>query len=109
MNHSEIDQVSLEMARQVADRLRRNPKLLKNASANLTRWKQQNASADSLLRSYAEWEDILARPVGEICDLLCAQTSEGQRLRQNSPFVGILSPAEVWEIKARFRHASAAA
>jgi hypothetical protein len=28
MNHSEIDQVSLEMARRVADRMRHNPELL---------------------------------------------------------------------------------
>jgi CRISPR/Cas system-associated endoribonuclease Cas2 len=34
---------------------------------------------------------------------LCAETEEGQRLRQNSPFAGVLSPAEVWEIKSRLR------
>jgi len=39
----------------------------------------------------------------EICDLLYAETDDTQRLCQNSPFAGILSPAEVWEIKNEFR------
>ena len=105
MNHSEIDQVSLEMARRVAERLRHNPELREIARANLARWSRQNAAAGSLLRCYAEWGEILSRPVEEICELLCSASDEAQRLRQNSPFVGVLSPAEVWEIKARFHHA----
>jgi hypothetical protein len=105
MNHSEIDQVSLEMARRVAERLRHNPELREIARANLARWSRQNAAAGALLRCYAEWEEILSRPVDEICELLCSASDEAQRLRQNSPFVGVLSPAEVWEIKSRFHHA----
>ena len=104
MNHSDIDQVSLEMARRVADRVRHNPALLKIAHGNLVRWSRQNAAVGSLLRCYAEWEDILSRPVDEICELLCSASDDAQRLRQNSPFVGVLSPAEVWEIKSRFHH-----
>jgi hypothetical protein len=109
MKHAEIDQVSLEMAREVAERLRLNPQLLEMARANLTRWSRQNASVAPLLRCYAEWEGILLRPVDEICDLLCSDSDDAQRLRQNSPFVGVLSPAEVWEIKSRFHHAPTAA
>ncbi len=109
MKHSEIDQVSLEMARRVAEQLRLRPELVEVARGNLTRWSRQNASATSLLRCYAEWQNILCRPIEEICALLCSETDEAQRLRQNSPFVGVLSPAEVWEIKSRFHHAPATA
>jgi hypothetical protein len=109
MKHSEIDQVSLELARQVAERVRQRPELLELARTNLTRWSRQNASATSLLRCYAEWQEILSRPVDEICDLLCSELEEAQRLRQNSPFVGVLSPSEIWAIKTRFRHAPATA
>jgi hypothetical protein len=104
-----MDEVSLELARHVADRLRAQPELLAVARENLLRWSQRNAGAPSLLRCYAEWQDILARPLEEICGVLCAETAEGQRLRQNSPFAGILSPAEVWQIKSAHRHATAAA
>lgn len=107
MNHSPIDQVSLELARQTAERLREQPELVAIARMNLARWSRLNHSTPSLLRCYAEWEQILAHPLDEVCDLLCAKTDNAQRLRQNSPFVGVLTPAEVWAVKSRFRQALA--
>lgn len=107
MNHLDTDRVSLELARRVAERLRWRPEMLELARTNLARWRRQNASSPSLLRCYSEWESILARPVDQICELLCSGSDDAQRLRQNSPFAGALSPAEVWEIKSRFRHATA--
>jgi hypothetical protein len=89
--------------------LRARPELLEIPRANLSRWRERNADSPSLLRCYAEWESILTRPLEQICALLVAETEEGQRLRQNSPFAGVLSPAEVWEIKDQQRHATAAA
>jgi len=109
MNHFETDQVSLELARRIAEKLRWEPEVIDFARANLSRWSQQNASAPSLLRCYAEWQKILSRPVEEICALLCSSSDDAQRLRQNSPFAGVLTPTEVWEVKSRFRHAPATA
>jgi hypothetical protein len=103
MDHRLQDDVSLELARRVAARLRASPDLLSVARGNLDRWSRLNANAPSLLRCYAEWSNILERPLEQVCLVLCAETEEGQRLRQNSPFAGVLSPAEVWEIKSRFR------
>ncbi|MCB1125518.1 MAG: hypothetical protein KDM81_03410 [Verrucomicrobiae bacterium] len=109
MDHEFQDQVSLEIARRVAERLRASPAPLLVAQANLDRWSRQNADAPSLLGCYAEWRAILKRPVEDICATLLAETQEGRRLRQNSPFAGVLSPGEVWEIKSRLRHAAATA
>jgi hypothetical protein len=109
MNHGNIDQVSLALGRRVAERLRRQPELLDQARANLARWSRQNASVVSLLRCYAEWQELLRRPVEDICALLCAETDEAQRLRQNSPFAGVLAPVEIWAVKASLRHAPTAA
>lgn len=109
VDHSGIDQVSLSIARRVAERLRARPELLEVARANLSRWQQRNADSPALLRCYAEWDAILNRPLEEICVLLVAETQEGQRLRQSSPFAGVLAPAEVWEIKNRQRHATPSA
>ena len=106
MNHELHDAISLELARRVAARLRASPEALSIARENLDRWSRRNAGSISLMRCYSEWRDILGRPVEEICEQLCAETDEGQRLRQNSPFAGVLSPAEVWEIKIRLRHAA---
>lgn len=111
MGHELQDQISLEIGRRTAARLREQPQLLAVARANLANWSRRNADAPDLLRCYAEWESILARPLAQVCELLCAETQEAQRLRQNSPFAGVLSPAEVWSIKAdiRRRYAKAAA
>lgn len=104
MTHEIHDAVGLELARRVAARLREAPSLMDLARANLERWSRQNAEAPALVRCYSEWREILSRPVEEVCAVLCADTEEGRRLRQNSPFAGVLSAREVWEIKAAMRH-----
>jgi hypothetical protein len=90
----------------VAVRLRGQPELLRVAHENLDRWTRTNADAPALLHCYAEWRDVLKRPLEEICELLSSTGEEARRLRQNSPFAGVLSAREVWELKQRFRHAT---
>jgi hypothetical protein len=107
VGHELTDEVSLELGRRVAARLRQQPDLLRIAGDNLDRWTRLNADAPSLLRCYAEWREILKRPLEEICNLLCSDNEEARRLRQNSPFAGVLSAQEVWELKRRLRHATA--
>lgn len=109
MNHEVQDSISLELAQRIASGLPQHPEWIEFARANLERWSRLNSNAPSLLRCYDEWEKLLRRNVSQICAALIAETDEGQRLRQNSPFVGILSPEEVWEIKSRHRHATATA
>jgi hypothetical protein len=108
VRHEFTDQISLAMGRRVAERLSRQPELLQIARDNLDRWTRLNANAPGLLRAYAEWRGILERPIEEICKVLSTDNEEARRLRQNSPFAGILSPREVWELKEPFRHATAA-
>lgn len=93
MQHAVHDKVSLEMGRRVASRLREQPALLQIARDNLARWLRQNSDAPALVRCYREWLAILDRPLGEICQTLCADTEEGRHLRQNSPFAGVLPPS----------------
>lgn len=109
MSHGFQDAVSLELARRIAGGLPQHPEWLSVARANLDRWASQNRDAPSLLQCYEEWRELLDHPVEEICAALTAETENSQRIRQNSPFAGVLPPAEVWEIKARFRHATPAA
>jgi hypothetical protein len=109
MHHAEHDRVSLAMARRVADELRRRPELVREALANLERWAARNAGSPGLLRCYEEWRSILNRPIEQVCDALLRTDDEGQRLRQNSPFAGVLSPQEVWMIKQQVRHEQNAA
>jgi hypothetical protein len=103
MSHEYHDRVSMELARRIASELPRRKEWLDLAAANLKRWRMINADTTSLLRSYDEWEQLLHRPVPVVCAVLTADTDEGQRLRQNSPFAGAISHRAVWEIKRRVR------
>jgi hypothetical protein len=109
MGHDYHDRVSLELARRIAAQLPQRPELLDLARNNLKRGLERNSDAPHLVRCYAEWLNILDRPIEEIIAILTAETDEGQRLRQNSPFAGALPPEEVWEIKERFRNDQSAA
>jgi hypothetical protein len=109
VGHELTDEISLELGRRVAARIRQQPELLRVAHDNLDRWTRLNANAPSLLRCYAEWREFLKRPPEEICELLSSGSEEARRLRQNSPFAGVLDAQEVWELKQRFRHATTAA
>ena|SRR5437868_2921632 len=103
MGHEIQDRASLEMARRIAAGLPAHPEWIELARGNLDRWSRLSSNAPSLLRCNEEWRKLLAHPIEEICRVLTAETEEGQRLRQNSPFAGVLSPTEVWEIKDRCR------
>ena len=109
VRHEFTNEISLALGRRVATRLRQQPELLQIARENLDRWTRLNADVPSLLRCYAEWRDILERPLEEICGLLNSDREEACRLRQNSPFAGVLSAREVWELKRRFHHETTAA
>ena len=109
MNHGFQDAVSLELARHIANGLPQHPEWIELGRSNLERWTRLNVQAPSLLRCYGEWRELLARPMAEICAALTAETDEGQRMRQNSPFAGVIPPSQVWKIKARLRHATPAA
>ena len=91
----------------MAARLRESSQPLQVARANLSHWSSKNEGSASLLRCYAEWASILDRPVDAICQILCADTEEGDRLRQNSPFAGVLLAQTVWEAKRRIRNVHA--
>jgi hypothetical protein len=45
-----------------------------------------------------EWMTLLQRSWAEVHAILLDASKEGQRLRQNDPFCGILTPGERWEI-----------
>ena len=103
MGHEFQDQVSRELAQRIAAGLPSHPEWLDLARCNLKRWSRNNPNAPGLLRNYDEWRQLLSRSVTEIVGILTSDTGEGQRLRQNSPFAGVLSPQEVWEIKSGVR------
>jgi hypothetical protein len=89
-SHEWIDERSLALDRQIAAKLQADPSLLGRAHATLDRWLAQRPGAvPSVLR---EWQEILAHwPLARILELLTSPAEDACRLRQSSPFCGILS------------------
>lgn len=97
-SHEWIDQRSLALHEAVAARLKAQPQLLEVARANLRRWLAARPAA--VLR---EWQRLLdSLPLPQLVQLLRSPEEEAVRLRQSSPFAGILSPAERQAILARY-------
>lgn len=88
------------MHRRIAARLERDPDaVLAKAFANLDAWQERHR--DSALNAvFQEWRDLLgALNPAEIGALITAEDERTIRLRQSSPFAGVLTPREVWAIK----------
>ena len=99
-SHEWIDARSLDLARAVAEKVRRDPSLLEKARGNLSRWKDR---LHPWPRALQEWEEILGHPsLDRILLLLVEDSEEGRRRRQSSPFTGILTPGERQAIFERY-------
>jgi hypothetical protein len=92
-SHEWIDQRSLALDRAIADKLRAEPALLQRAKDTLQHWIHQRKPA--VPKALDEWEKILtAWPLEEILALLTSSEEDATRLRQSSPFCGILTQQE---------------
>src|ERR1700722_2561896 len=90
-DHNRLDERSLALHQLVAEKVRADPALLDKARENVRRWQEANGSASPAL---AEWAQILASPASRVVALLAERSERATRLRQFSPFAGILSEEE---------------
>ena len=90
-DHRRIDERSLAMHRLVAQKLRADPALLDAARGNLRRWQEMDGSP---VRTLSEWENILSGTAAQVAEFLEERSERATRLRQSSPFAGILTEAE---------------
>ncbi len=100
MDHRQIDKRSLEMSQAVVRRVDEDPeRWIEHAKANIHRWNKRNGER----AGRTEWLEILNNSTWpEIREILLAETDEGQRLRQNSPFTGVITQEEREKIYLRF-------
>jgi hypothetical protein len=100
-SHSQIDERNRLLAEEVARKIDADPHghALARVRALCARWLATPSASPDLKR----WQDILARPWAEIRAHLLDLSEEGTRLRQSSPFCGVLSPRERWRIYKEFK------
>jgi len=90
-NHSRVDERSLAMHRLIAEKMLADPALLEKARGNVRRWQNTEGSPRLTL---SEWENILDASVAQVAQFLVEHSERATRLRQSSPFTGILSETE---------------
>jgi hypothetical protein len=92
---------SLAMHAVIARKIDRDPTLLDIPRRNLERWSARaGESPPSWLQ---EWHTLLALPWPELAARITEPTEDATRLRQSSPFAGVLSETERARIYEAFR------
>jgi hypothetical protein len=93
-DHKRLEARSLALHGEIVKRLEENPRLVEIAKANLERW----SAKDGNLAIWQEWREILNGPLPRVTSLLLSDDEDSKRLVQSSPFCGILTPRERWDI-----------
>jgi hypothetical protein len=106
-DHRLIDERSLAFDRVIAAKLRSEPALVEKARGNLARWLETCSAAAR--PDLLEWQRLLSGPFDELLVLLEATDERATRLRQSSPFCGILTPEERLGIIREFQGRESAA
>lgn len=94
--HRTAELRSLEYHRLVAERLERDPEVLRHARERVAAWVAGGGPVDP---AYARrWQAVLERPAAQIVRILVADDESSRDLRQNTPFAGVLTDEERWRI-----------
>ena len=101
-DHAILDARSLAMHCLIARKIAHDPQLLEIARSNLSAWKRSRTTAERP-RYLDEWERVLRRPWPEIAAFITSTSAEAARLRQSSPFAGVLDPVERRRVYEAFR------
>ena len=99
-DHRRLDARSLALHALIAHKLVRDPGVLDQARRNLDRWRAARGEEPAAL---AEWRAILKRPRREVAALLVDPGENATRLRQSSPFTGVLTAAQRRRVYEAFR------
>jgi hypothetical protein len=99
-SHRIIDARSLALHCLVVRKIERDPRLLGIAQRNLSRWLRRYTRPPPAL---IEWQALLARPWPDVAAILTEMTEDATRLRQSSPFAGVLTQTERRRIYDAFR------
>jgi hypothetical protein len=100
-SHRLLEIRSLAMHALIARKIERDPALLEIARRNVERWcARWKENPPAWLE---EWRELLSHSWQSIAALITGSDERATRLRQSSPFAGVLSNEERWRIHDAFR------
>ena len=106
ISHALIDRINLAQDWLIGTRLRRDKRAIGIARGNLRRWMARDGQ--KVRPVFLEWHRILERLTpAEIADFLRSDTPMARRLRQSSPFAGVLTDSERRAIRRKHEKARA--
>jgi hypothetical protein len=100
-SHRLLEARSLAMHAVIARKVERDPTLLAIAHRNIERWSAR--WKDRPPAWLKEWHEVLKQPWQQIAALITEPSEHGARVRQSSPFAGVLTNDERWRIYETFR------
>ena len=100
-SHRLLEARSLAMHAVIARKIERDPTLLAIANRNIARWSGRwKEGTPAWLK---EWQELLKQPWQHVAALITEPSEHGARVRQSSPFAGVLTNEERWRIYETFR------
>jgi len=100
-SHRLLEARSLAMHAVIARKIERDPTLLAVAYRNIERWNDRwKEDAPAWLK---EWQEVLKQPWQHVAALITEPSENGARVRQSTPFAGVLTNEERWRIYEAFR------
>ncbi len=96
--HRLAEERSLAIHRIIAERLRSSPELAEAARARVLDW-----SARGLMhpKYAAEWLQLFEGPRERLLEVIVDGGESSRALRQTTPFTGIVTPKERWDLWRR--------
>ena len=95
VRHRRLEEQSLALHRVIARRVSQNPELLTSVRERLSKDIHSGRFSISLTVAMQEWLDLLdTSSLEQILELLLDQGENARRLRQSTPFAGILTQEE---------------
>ena len=100
-DHRLLEARSLAMHCKIAQKISKDPSLLDVPRRNLERW--SNRTSGTTPKVITEWQAILGEPWPQVAAFITSCSEKAIRLRQSSPFAGVLDPRERKRIYEAFR------
>ena len=105
LKHHIIEARSLAMHCLAAQKIERDPALLDKVRATLENWRARysDTQGNDMPRALDEWQQLLREPWPAIAALIIDPGERAARLRQSTPFAGVLTARERERVYAAFR------
>jgi hypothetical protein len=100
-SHRLLEIRSLAMHALIARKIERDPSVLDVARRNVERWRARWKEAPP--EWLEEWHELLSQSWQTVASFITGSSERATRLRQSSPFAGVLSNQERWRIHEAFR------